>query len=149
MILWIWAYNSITAFLWRLHFSFPCHAADGSHQYSLLCAEVDIKTDGFKVSLMAHDSKPGFVRNRQIDVPLNQETFVLYSGVIMKSTEHCVASQCLLHLLFLPLIKRLLIVLTSMNSRYGMNEKSSCTVLFSPCPPFSKRTEAGMTRLNI
>lgn len=43
--------------------------------------------------------------NRQIDVSLNQETFVLYSGVIMKSTEHYVASQCLLLLLFLLLLK--------------------------------------------
>lgn len=59
----------------------------------------------FKVSLMAHDSRPGFISNRQIDVSLRQETFVLYSGVIMKSTEHYVASQCLLLLLFLLLLK--------------------------------------------
>lgn len=70
----------------------------------VLCC-VDIKTDGFKISLIAHDSWPGFIRNRQIDVSLNQETFVLYSGVIMKSTEHYVAPQCLQLLLFLLLLK--------------------------------------------
>lgn len=98
-----------------------------------------VETGGFKVSLKAHDSRPGFIMNRQIDMSLNKKTFVLYNCVIMKSTEHYAASQCLLLLLFLLLLKGCLLSWSqlTLDMEWMKNILYKDSVVF-PMPTFLK-----------